>query len=339
MKTIGIVGIAKNTGKTTTTNALIEYLYQQDAKICVTSIGYDGEEIDNITALPKPRISLNAGTLVVTASDCVAPQAESYRILRQTDIHTVLGNIQICQTEKPVNAIVAGPKTGDDLQKVMGMLQDFACDVLLVDGALNRVAPFVKVENLVIAVGPSANHNLDELAQEIKLIVDLTRVPVWQCKGAPCKGAPFRFPGKSAAGSQSVNVDPQKKAIWVHGPVYARTLHTKIEDFCRNTPVSALIIESALHLLSGSEYRDIQRFMQYLRKTGLDLYTQKQIRLSGLTINPAYPVPVKNGLNTYELRYVDEQIFKEKLQALLDHKSLIINVKHESVEPLLEQVM
>ncbi|MDY0092903.1 MAG: hypothetical protein RBT80_09420 [Candidatus Vecturithrix sp.] len=339
MKTIGIVGIAKNTGKTTTTNALIEDLYRTSTPFCVTSIGYDGEEIDNITALPKPRISLNKGTLVVTAADCIAPQAESYRILRQTEIPTVLGNIQICQTEKPVNAVVAGPKTGDDLQRVMEMLQDFACDVLLVDGALNRVAPFVKVENLVIAVGPSANHNLDELAQEIKLIVDLTRLPVWQCKGAPCKGAPFPFPGKSAAGSQSVNVDPQKKAIWVHGPVYARTLHTKIEDFCRNTPVSALIIESALHLLSGSEYRDIQRFMQYLRKAGLELYTQKQIRLSGLTINPAYPVPLKKGLNDYELRYVDEQLFRQKLRAWLDDETHIFNVKKESVQPLLEQAV
>ncbi|GAK55342.1 hypothetical protein U27_02174 [Candidatus Vecturithrix granuli] len=334
MKTIGIVGIAKNTGKTTTTNALIEYLYQQDAKICVTSIGYDGEEIDNITALPKPRISLNPGTLVVTASDCVAPQAESYRILRQTDIHTVLGNIQICQTEKPVNAIVAGPKTGDDLQRVMGMLQDFACDVLLVDGALNRVAPFAKVENLVIAVGPAANHDLDELAREIKLIVDLTRLTVWQCKGDP-----FPFSGKSAAGSQGVDVDPQNNAVWVHGPVYATTLQKKIAEFRQSTPVSALIIASALHLLSGSEYREIQRFMQHLRQASIDLFVQKQIRLLGLTINPAYPAPVKKGLNIYQLRYVDEQIFKEKLQALLDHESLMINVKNESAEPLLERAV
>jgi hypothetical protein len=136
-----------------------------------------------------------------------------------------------------------------------------------------------------------------------------------------------------------VNVDPQKKAIWVHGPVYARTLHTKIEDFCRNTPVSALIIESALHLLSGSEYRDIQRFMQYLRKAGLELYTQKQIRLSGLTINPAYPVPLKKGLNDYELRYVDEQLFRQKLRAWLDDETHIFNVKKESVQPLLEQAL
>lgn len=329
MKTIGIVGIAKNTGKTTTTNALIEYLYQKSTPFCVTSIGYDGEEIDNITALPKPRIGLNTGTLVVTASDCIAPQAESYRILRQTDIPTVLGSLQICQAEKPVNAIVAGPKTGDDLQKVMGMLQDFACDVLLVDGALNRVAPFVKVENLVIAVGPAANHNLDELAGEVKLMIDLTRLPVW----------PVAFPMKSAAGSHGVHVDPQHKAVWVHGPVYANTLHKKIADFCRNTPVSALIIESVLHLLSGSEPREIQRFVHNLRKDDIDLYVQKQIRLLGLTINPAYPVPVKKGLNTYQLRYVDEQLFKEKLQARLNHENLIINVKKESAEPLLERVV
>ncbi len=185
-------------------------------------------------------------------------------------------------------------KTGDDLQRVMEMLQDFVCDVLLVDEiTLNRVAPFVKVENLVIAVGPSASHNLDELAREIKLIVDLTRVPVWQCKGAPCKDAPFPFPGKSAASSQSVNVDPQKPFGYGWR---MRVLSQKIEDFCRNTPVSALIIESALHLLSGSEYCGIQRFMQYLRKVGIDLYTQKaDSALRTHDQSGLYPVPLKKG--------------------------------------------
>ena len=329
MKTIGIVGIAKNTGKTTTTNALLEHLYKSAAKVGVTSIGYDGEEFDNITALPKPRIGLNKGTLLITASDCIAPQAASYKVLRQTDVQTVLGHIQICRTETAVNAIVAGPKTGDDLQKVIDMLQDFACDVLLVDGALNRVAPFVKVENLVVAVGPAANHHLDELAQEIKLLVDLTRLPI----------CPSPVPATGRAESNGVEFDPQTGTIWVNGPVYTNTIQNSLKKFSRNTPVTSLIIPSVLHLLSGSGFREIQRFMSYADKAGLAIFVRKQIRLLGLTINPAYPVPLKKGLNDYELRYVDEQLFKDKLRALLDHESLILNVKKESVQPLLERAM
>lgn len=330
MKTLGIVGIAKNTGKTTTTNALIEHLYTRAAKIGVTSIGYDGEEFDNITALPKPRIALNKGTLVITASGCIAPQAASYKVLRQTDIQTVLGQIQICRTETAVNTVVAGPKTGDDLQKVIDLLlQDFDCDVLLVDGALNRVAPFVKIENLVIAVGPAANHDLDELAQDIKLLVDLTRLPVW----------PSLVPAGNGSEANGVEFDPQTGTVWAHGPVYTKTLHNTLKSFSRKNPVSSLILPSVLHLLSGSSFREIQRFMNYADEAGLAIFVKKHIRLLGLTINPAYPVPLKKGLNAYELRYVDEQLFRERLRALLSPESLILNVKKESVHPLLERAI
>jgi cobyric acid synthase len=47
MKSVGIIGTAKNDGKTTTLSALLRSL--KNRKIAVTGIGYDGEEIDNIT--------------------------------------------------------------------------------------------------------------------------------------------------------------------------------------------------------------------------------------------------------------------------------------------------
>jgi len=53
---VGIAGTAKNTGKTTTTSAILDELYNMEIPIGLTSIGYDGEEIDNITRLPKPRL-------------------------------------------------------------------------------------------------------------------------------------------------------------------------------------------------------------------------------------------------------------------------------------------
>ncbi|MBU4562316.1 hypothetical protein KKB17_02785, partial [bacterium] len=55
-KVLGILGTAKNTGKTTTTSALLEIANNKNLSVGITSIGYDGEDIDNITGLPKPRI-------------------------------------------------------------------------------------------------------------------------------------------------------------------------------------------------------------------------------------------------------------------------------------------
>jgi len=43
-KVLGILGIAKDTGKTTTTSALLEIANNRNFSVSITSIGYDGEE-------------------------------------------------------------------------------------------------------------------------------------------------------------------------------------------------------------------------------------------------------------------------------------------------------
>ncbi|MBA7549071.1 hypothetical protein ES705_41544 [subsurface metagenome] len=55
-KVLGILGTAKNTGKTTTTSTLLKIANNRNLSVGITSIGYDGEDVDNITGLPKPRI-------------------------------------------------------------------------------------------------------------------------------------------------------------------------------------------------------------------------------------------------------------------------------------------
>ena len=66
---MAIAGIEKNAGKTTVLN----YLLQNSRKKveAITSIGYDGEEIDQVTATDKPRIYVSRGTLVATARDLI----------------------------------------------------------------------------------------------------------------------------------------------------------------------------------------------------------------------------------------------------------------------------
>ncbi|MFA5482866.1 MAG: hypothetical protein WC278_05815, partial [Bacilli bacterium] len=54
-RVIAIVGRGKNVGKTTTLNHILK-LYSDEEGISITSIGYDGEDIDNITETIKPRI-------------------------------------------------------------------------------------------------------------------------------------------------------------------------------------------------------------------------------------------------------------------------------------------
>ena len=54
-KTISIVGMAKNAGKTTALNYLIEEAEDESIRLGITSTGRDGETTDLVTNTDKPR--------------------------------------------------------------------------------------------------------------------------------------------------------------------------------------------------------------------------------------------------------------------------------------------
>src|SRR6202030_3581428 len=77
---LSLIGLSKNVGKTTTTNHLLETLltekhYRAD-ELALTSLGLDGEAIDALTGLPKPRYVPQAGLIVATTADLLN-QAET----------------------------------------------------------------------------------------------------------------------------------------------------------------------------------------------------------------------------------------------------------------------
>ena len=68
-RSLAIAGTAKNAGKTTALNYLIDRFAQAGERIGVSSIGRDGEAVDQITNRPKPRIRPPVGALVATSHE------------------------------------------------------------------------------------------------------------------------------------------------------------------------------------------------------------------------------------------------------------------------------
>ncbi|MBV8688803.1 MAG: hypothetical protein JOZ59_01745, partial [Candidatus Eremiobacteraeota bacterium] len=71
-RSIAVVGTAKNVGKTVVVGTLCDALDARGTFLGVASVGRDGETIDAVDAMPKPRLRLNADTIAVTARDAVA---------------------------------------------------------------------------------------------------------------------------------------------------------------------------------------------------------------------------------------------------------------------------
>ncbi len=72
-KTLSIVGMAKNAGKTTALNYLIEEADDEGIRLGITSTGRDGETQDLVTGTEKPKVFLYEDTIVSVPTRSVRP--------------------------------------------------------------------------------------------------------------------------------------------------------------------------------------------------------------------------------------------------------------------------
>src|SRR5579862_4245835 len=95
-RSIFVVGIGKNVGKTVTMRAIYEAAYAMGIATGLTSIGRDGEAVDAGDAQPKPRLFLRPGTVVATARD-VLPSTPASEMLGITSLHTAAGALLLAR--------------------------------------------------------------------------------------------------------------------------------------------------------------------------------------------------------------------------------------------------
>ena len=64
-KSLSIVGLEKNTGKTECLNYVLKRLSKTNNKVALTSIGIDGETRDQVKQTPKPEVTIYEGMKAV----------------------------------------------------------------------------------------------------------------------------------------------------------------------------------------------------------------------------------------------------------------------------------
>ncbi|MCL2006615.1 MAG: hypothetical protein FWG77_00875 [Treponema sp.] len=164
--TLGIAGTAKNTGKTTTMSAIMEEIRKDSAiTLGITSIGYDGEGFDNITGLPKPRINVWPGIILAIAMNCIKFCTAGIEIIKKTDIQTPLGKLMICRIIKPGKVLLAGANKGFELRIILDLISEYS-NMIIVDGALNRIAPMTELDFLILVTGAARYTDINRLADE-----------------------------------------------------------------------------------------------------------------------------------------------------------------------------
>ncbi len=224
MLTIGILGTAKNTGKTTVLNSVLKCL--SDKRIAITSIGFDGEDLDHVTGLPKPKVIVDEGTLVVTSQEAANHSTAKLELLENLPLETPMGRISLYRVKELGTVVLIGPNSSDDLLQVIKKLEDNELEFLIVDGAINRMVPFQHVDYVIIATGAARTTNLDELVSEARLMVKAFLLP--------------RVDGEERMTLSGV-VSIEKLKLYVDKP---------------------LLIESPIHLILADDYKKLEGLLE-----------------------------------------------------------------------------
>ncbi|MTI94810.1 MAG: hypothetical protein FH749_04890 [Firmicutes bacterium] len=307
MRVLGIAGTAKNTGKTTATVSLINN-WQNYSRLAVTSIGYDGESKDNVTGLPKPRLHLPAGVWVVTAEKCLSAGSAGLAVIEFTQQRTPLGRLVVVRVQTPGLVVLAGPNSERALKWFIEYLRSRDLEMLIVDGALNRLAPMAAADSLVISTGAARNRDLQALAAEAEAIETLMTLP--QCENP----RPTLKLGSLLVDQQVPDVLRQidsQPLVEFSGIVDSKPLR-KLLAKLPGEP--AIVLNDSIKLLLSGDLIDTAALVTNYQGV---FQVRKSVQLRAVTVNPFFP-RYNEANGQYSPDFVDHQLLldlvRDKLQ-------------------------
>ena len=154
-RSVSIVGLAKNAGKTECLNYIIRRLPTDYFNVAVTSIGIDGETTDQVTGTAKPEITVREGMFFATSEKHFRQKRPLSELYDVSEENTALGRVVTAKALQEGKVLLSGPSSAVAMKRWMDSVQGFGIDLILVDGALSRLStasPAVS-EAMVLSTG------------------------------------------------------------------------------------------------------------------------------------------------------------------------------------------
>jgi len=269
--------MAKNVGKTTTLNYLIERFNQSKTRLALTSIGRDGESVDVVTGTQKPKIFIQKGTMIATAEKLLGFCDITKEILLATNINTPLGRIIIVRALSDGFVQLGGPSITSQMSELLLLLKELGADKIIVDGALNRktlASPSV-TEAAILCTGASLDRNLHTVTRETQHLVRLLTLPKLDDKVILAELEHVK----------DEKVTKEKNYIYISGAVS--------DTFVNNLIMSGTLLKGVYLIAEDASKIFIKpdTFKKLMLKKAI-LVVINPIHLVGLTVNPTSPYNV-----------------------------------------------
>ena len=181
-RSLAIVGLEKNTGKTVCLNYLLRRLHELGISTAVTSIGVDGEKVDSVYATAKPEITLYEGMQFITSEQHYFQRGLVSKILAVDERRTALGRLVTAQALTQGKVLLSGAATTGLLRTQIDDFKRAGVQLTVVDGALSRLSlasPTV-TEAMILATGAAVSPNIQQLVSKTRFayrLINLEEAP------------------------------------------------------------------------------------------------------------------------------------------------------------------
>ena len=295
---LSIVGLEKNTGKTECLKYVLERLPVDTKRIAVTSIGIDGETVDQVTRTQKPEIVLREGMYFGTSEAHYRQRRLVSELIDVSDESTSLGRVVTARAITGGKILLSGPSSASSLRRWMGEMQlRFNIDLVVIDGALSRMSsasPAVS-QSMILATGAAYSANINTLVSKTAHVVDLVNLDL-------------------TTEQNVTQLMPLEKGVWFideDGGLHSldtmtslsRDIHFEGMDDCETLYVAGALVDGFLEKVRQNKrlrqaelvVRDFtkvfvtpQQFRLFI-KTGGRIRVLQKSKLIAVTVNPTSP--------------------------------------------------
>lgn len=323
-KTISIVGMAKNAGKTVTLNALLDEIYENGNKVGLTSIGRDGESKDIVTTTVKPMIYAYENTLIATSENLFELSEAKLEILEVTDFTTSMGRIVIGKVIHPGYVQIAGPCNNTEINLVNKKMMAYGAEYIIVDGAIDRkstASPAI-TDATILSTGAVLSRDMQKVIEKTVYQVTLFNLKGFQgskraiaqeaigAKKITLLGDDVRHLDIKTALNAGHTIAAALKEDTTHviipGSLVGKTLMDIVKNSVHYKHVTFVVRDATRIFI---DYKD----WIYFDKLKVKVKVMDEIKLLAVTINPSSP----------EGYYFDKDKFEEELKVYLGNLDVI----------------
>ena len=303
-KTVSIVGMAKNAGKTTALNFLIEEAYDEGISLGITSTGRDGETVDLVTETEKPKVYLYEDTIVSVPSQLFDLAEAGLEILSTTKYRTSLGQLYLCRVKDAGYVQIAGPVAAMDTRRMTEEMLGLGVDLVLIDGAIDRksVAAPESSDAVILSTGAVLSRDIKKVVRDTVHVVELYTLP-------ELEKSPLRDIIEEKKNEEKILVIKEKD-----GELFSETLNLKtglgsgryineaLDDDVKYVYLPGALTGSVISDIDPSKYKEVGFIMKdptrifmdailwkQMRKRGLDIKVLNNIEVCAVTVNPFSP--------------------------------------------------